>query len=154
MYAQGCNEFLTLGGYAYKFHDNNNLNTNINYQYTTLNSVSSWIDIYRIKGRWEYALFGGFAKNLGSYKPIQSPDNPQSYFVRGRDIDCLYRASFRVKYTVQKLQFGIEPEYTAAVYSNRVNEYGKPQKKSDLFPDAEVNHVGNLRVLFNATLYF
>ncbi|MCL2130983.1 MAG: hypothetical protein FWH36_00790 [Lentimicrobiaceae bacterium] len=154
MYARGCNEFLTLGGFAYRFLDNDNLNTEKNYQYTTLNSISTWIDIYRNIGLWEIGLFGGYAKNLGSQQTIQDPNNPNAYFARGRDIDYLYRVSFRVKYTVEKIQFGIEPEYTAAVYSNIVNEYGIPQKKSDLFPDAKRNYVGNLRILLNATLYF
>ena len=159
MYSRGCNEFLTLGGYAFKFYNNDFLNLNNDYQYTTLNSVSSWIDIYMQKNHWEFGLFGGFAKNLGSQHRIQNFDNPQAYFARGRDIDYLYRVSFRTVYTVREIgknliQFGIEPEYTAATYSNRLNEYGLPQKKSDLFPDAKINHVGNLRILLNATLYF
>ena len=154
MYARGCNEFLTLGGYAYKFLDDDPLNTNKDYQYTTLNSISSWIDIYRNFAQWEFGLFGGFAKNLGSDKMIQDWNNPNAYFVRGRDLDYLYRVSFRIKYTVQKIQFGIEPEYTAATYCNSVNKYGLPQKQSDSFPDAIMNHVGNLRILLNATLYF
>ena len=154
MYTRGCNEFLMLGGYAYQHYDNQPLNPSINYQYTTLNSISSWIGIYKNFGHLEFGLFGGFAKNLGSFKPIQDPNNPQAYFARGRDIDYLYRASFRVKYTVQKLQFGIEPEYTVAAYGNTVNQYGIVQKPSDLFPNAKINVVGNLRILFNTTLYF
>ena len=155
MYGQNCNEFLMLGGYAYKFLDNNNLNTNKDYQYTTLNSVSAWVDIYaNIKEKWEIGMFGGYSKNLGSVHRIQNHSNPNAYFVRGRDIDYMYRASVRVKYTVQKLQFGFEPEYTAAMYSNTVNEKGVPQKKSAAFPDAKTNAVGNLRFLFNTTLYF
>ena len=155
MYTMGCNEFLTLGGYAYQFYNNNLLNLQNNYQYTTINSLSSWLDIYIIKSHWEFGIFGGFAKNLGSQHRIQNFDNPQAYFVRGRDIDYLSRVSVRAVYAIRNLiQFGIEPEYTVAAYSNRLNEFGQPQQKSDLFPDAKINHVGNLRMLFNATLYF
>ena len=155
LYGQNCNEYLLLGGYAYQHYDDQPLNPKIDYKYTPIQTVAAWIDLYtKIKEQWEIGLFGGYSKNLGSLQSIQSHNNPSAYFVRGRDIDYLYRASVRVKYTVQKIQFGFEPEYTVAAYSNTLNEKGVPQKKSATFPDAKMNVVGNLRLLFNATLYF
>ena len=154
LYGQACNEFLLLGGYAYRYHDNLPLDPSVNYTYTSINTAAAWMDIYTEIKHWEVGLFGGYAQNLGSFKSIQDPNNPQAYFARGHDIDYLFRIAFRAKYTVQKLQFGIEPEYTAATYGNTVNNYGIVQKPSDLFPDAKINHVGNLRILLNATLYF
>ena len=146
LYGQNCNEYLLLGGYAYQHYDDQPLNPRIDYKYTPIQTVAAWIDLYTtIKKQWEVGLFGGYSKNLGSLHSIQSHNNPSAYFVRGRDIDYLYRASVRVKYTVQKIQFGFEPEYTVAAYSNTLNEKGVPQKS---------NPVGNLRLLFNATLYF
>ena len=154
LYGQSCNEYLLLGGYAYQYYDNNPLNPSVNYTYTTINTVAAWIDIYaKIKG-WETGIFGGYTQNLGSNKKIQDWNNPSSYFSRGHDIAYIYRISVRAMYRAKQLQFGIEPEYTVAAYGNTVNKQGIPQKKSDAFPDAKINTVGNLRILLNATLYF
>ena len=159
LYGQACNEFLLLGGYAYRYYDNQPLDPRINYTYTSINTAAAWLDICVFKMKkgekeWEVGLFGGYTQNLGSNKRIQDCNNTNSYFSRGYNIQNLYRISARTAYKVKSLQFGIEPEYTAAVYSNMVNAYGLPQKKSDFFPDAKINHVGNLRILLNATLYF
>ena len=156
LYGQGSNEFLMLGGYAYQYYDNQPLNPSVNYSYTGINTAAAWIDIY-VKDRkrlWEAGVFGGYTQNLGSNKNIQDWNNPNAYFSRGYDIKYIYRISARAMYTANKLQFGLEPEYTAATYGNIVNEHGIVQKPSNAFPDAKINHVGNLRILFNATLYF
>ena len=154
LYGQACNEFLLLGGYAYKYYDNNPLNPNIDYNYTTINTLAAWIDIYAKIKQWEVGLFGGYTQNLGSMKNIQDWNNPNSYFSRGYDIAYLYRISARAIYKVKKLQFGLEPEYTTACYGDTRNSLGQIQNPCDDYPNAQKNIVANLRILVSTTLFF
>lgn len=154
MYGQACNEFLMLGGYAYRYYNNQALDTRMDYEYTTVNTVASWIDVYVKIKKWEAGIFGGYTQNLGSYKNIQDWHNPESYFCRGSNIAYLYRVSARAVYRAGKLQIGLEPEYTVACYGNTVNSLGEVQKQSTEYPDATRNVVSNLRVLLSTTLFF
>ena len=147
--SQAGSEYLTLGGYAVRQYDDGRLNDSVNYKYTPLNVVSSWIDIYANIRSWEVALFAGYCQNLGSLQPIQDYRNTNSYVARGADIHYLYRVSARVKYNANKLQFGLEPEYTAVQYGSEMTNYGVP-KNAD--PNAKLVH--GIRVLFTTTLFF
>ncbi len=154
LYGQDCNEFLLLGGYAYRYLDNQPLNPSMNYKYTTINTVAVWIDIYAKIKQWETGLFGGYTQNLGSNNNIQDWNNPKSYFGRGYNIKYMYRVSARVVYLANKLQFGLEPEYTVACYGNTLNSLGEVQNSSNDYPNAKQNVVSNLRILFSTTLFF
>ena len=154
MYGQACNEFLMLGGYAYRYSDNLPLDTRKDYQYTTINAISSWVDMYAKIGGWEAGIFGGYTQNLGSYKNIQDWQNSDSYSCRGYNIAYIYRVSARAVYRVGKLQIGLEPEYTVACYGNTLNSLGEVQKTSETYPNASRNIVSNLRVLLSTTLFF
>lgn len=145
---QACNEFLVLGGYAVQYYDDFPLNDAVNYSYTSLNTFASWIDIYTNIRSFEIGLFGGYTKNLGSMNKVQDYNNPATYMARGYNIDYIYRASMRVKYSANKLLFGFEPEYTAVKYGDRMNEYGKVEQSSD---DRLVHGV---RFVLSATLFF
>ena len=154
MYGQACNEFLMLGGYAYQYLNNFPLDTKMDYQYTTLNTVASWIDVsVRIK-QWETGVFGGYTQNLGSLKNIQDWHNSDSYLSRGYNIAYMYRLSVRAFYRMNSLQIGLEPEYTVACYGNTNNSLGEVQKTSDTYPNAYRNVVSNLRILLSTTLFF
>lgn len=152
--SQACNEYLMLGGYAVKFYDDNSLNDSIDYRYTGLRNFSSWIDIYTRIRKWEIGLFAGFSKNMGSSTAIQDHSNPKSYFARNPYIDYLYRISVRCKYTIQKLQFAVEPEYTAARYGTGLDSHGKIPADKSHNPNAEIHSVHGLRILLSATLFF
>jgi hypothetical protein len=154
IYTQGCNEFLMLGGYAYQYYDNLPLNPSVNYSYTTINTIATWLDIYTKIKQWEIGLFGGYTQNLGSHKNIQDWNNPNSYFSRGYNIQSVYRVSVRGVYQANKLQFGLEPEYTVACYGNTLNSLGEIQSPSADYPNAQKNRVANLRILFSTVLYF
>ena len=145
-FSQACNEYLMLGGYAVKKYDNTLLNDSIDYAYTPLNTLSSWLDLYFGYKKWEFGLFLGNAYNLGSFQQVQDFANPRTYIGRGVDIHSIYRISCRVKYTVKSLQFGVEPEYTLARYAGRFNAQGKPE--------TPLRNAGGLRALFSATLFF
>ena len=148
-FSQACNEYLMIGGYAVKKYDNASLNDSIDYSYTPLNTLSSWVDLYFSYKSWEIGLFLGNVCNFGSFQPVQDYTNPKSYTGRGTDIHSIYRISCRVKYTVKMLQFAMEPEYTLARYASDFNIYGKPENF-----DIPFINVGGLRVLFSATLFF
>lgn len=154
MYGQACNEFLMLGGYAYRYYDNQPLDTRVDYEYTTINTIASWIDVYVKIKQWEAGVFGGYTQNLGSNKNIQDWNNEDSYFSRGHNIAYMYRISARAIYQAGKLQIGFEPEYTVACYGNTLNSLGEVQKSSDTYPNASRNVVSNLRILLSTTLFF
>ena len=154
LYGQACNEFLMLGGYAYKYMDNQTLDTKMDYQYTTLNTIASWMDIYVKIKRWEAGVFGGYTQNLGSNKNIQDWHNPDTYLARGHNIAYMYRISVRAFYRWGALQIGLEPEYMLTCYGNTLNSLGEVQKPSDTYPNASRNMVSNLRVLLSTTLFF
>ncbi len=154
MYGQACNEFLMLGGYAYRYYNNQPLDTRMDYEYTTVNTVASWIDTYVKIKQWEAGVFGGYTQNLGSNKNIQDWHNQESYFSRGSNIAYMYRISARAVYRAGKLQIGLEPEYTVTCYGNTLNSLGEVQKTSETYPNATRNVVSNLRVLLSTTLFF
>jgi len=148
-YIQNSYEYLMTGGYAIKQYDENlPLDFNKNYDYTNLNTFSFWGDLYLNYCSWEVGLFGGYCKNLGSFHKIQSYSNLLSYYVRVPNADFMYRMSVRLKYTANKLQFCLEPEYTSVVYGTSLTSKGKV----DI---AKTTHwVHNLRVLVSTVLYF
>lgn len=146
-WGQSANEFLMTGGYAVKFYDYKPLNPQVDYQYTPLNTLAAWIDLYTLYRSWEFGLFGGYSQNMGSFSKIQAPYDEKSFFARGHNIDFMYRISARVKYTANSIQFAVEPEYTVAQYGNTLNAYGKVIEN-------ETERVGNLRLLFSVFLFF
>jgi hypothetical protein len=93
-------------------------------------------------------------KNLGSKNNIQDWNNKNSYFSRGHDIDHIYRVSPRIKYSMTNLNFGLEAEYTGARYGNTRNSLGVIQTKSEDYPNAQVNDVGNYRFIFMMAYIF
>lgn len=146
-WSQACNEYLLPGGYAVKYYADEPFNDSINYQYTALNNFSSWLDIYAGIRSWEIGLFAGYSKNFGSFDILQAPGNGQVFFGRGLNIDYLYRISARVKYNANKLQFGLEPEYTAVRYGEHFTEKGKVMPEGSRL-------VHGIRILLSVTLFF
>jgi hypothetical protein len=149
VFMQNSYEYLMIGGYAIKEYDKNaSLDFKKNYDYTNLNTLSFWGDLYINYRSWEVGLFGGYCKNLGAFSPVQSPENPLSYYARASNADFMYRLSARLKYTANKLQFYLEPEYTSAVYGASLTSVGKVDTSAPTY------WVHNLRVLLGAVLYF
>jgi len=138
-----------MGGYAIKKYDNSiAVDNTVDYDYTNLNTLSFWGDLYLNYRSWEVGLFGGYCKNLGSFSSIQSYEKQQSIYARAANADFMYRLSLRLKYTANQLQFCLEPEYTSAVYTTSLTPFGKAQKT------AISNWVHNFRVLVSTVLYF
>jgi len=148
-FIQNSFEYLMIGGYAIKEYEKEaTLDFSKNYNYTNLNTVSFWGDFFFNYRSWEVALFAGFCKNLGASHAIQDFENSRAYYARARNADYMYRLSMRVKYTANKLQFCLEPEYTSAVYGTVLTTNGKVDIS------APTNWVHNLRVLVSTALYF
>ena len=148
-FIQNSYDYLMIGGYAIKEYEKNTpLDFNKNYDYINLNTLSFWGDLYLNYRSWEIGLFAGYCKNLGAFSAIQDFGNPNSYYTRVPNADFMYRLSTRLKYTANKLQFCLEPEYTSAVYGNLLTSAGKVNIA------APTHWVHNLRVLVSAVLYF
>jgi hypothetical protein len=148
-FMQNSYDYLMIGGYAIKEYEKDApLDFKKNYDYTNLNTLSFWGDLYLNYRSWEVGLFAGYCKNLGAFHPIQSPQNSLSYYARAYNADFMYRLSTRLKYTANKLQFCLEPEYTSAIYGTSLTSTGKV----DI--GAPTHWVHNFRVLLSTVLYF
>jgi hypothetical protein len=149
VFIQNSYEYLMIGGYAIKeYAQNAPLDFKKNYDYTNLNTLSFWGDLYLNYRSWEVGVFGGYCHNLGASHAIQSPENHLSYYTRVHNADFMYRLSARLKYTANKLQFCLEPEYTSAVYGTSLTNKGKVDTSAPTY------WVHNLRVLVSTVLYF
>ncbi len=148
-YTQLGAAYYMMGGYAIEQYEfGAPLNPNVDYNYVPINAMAGWIDLSVFKNSWEFGVFAGMGKNLGTTSPIQDCNNPNSYLTRHYNADILYKISIRTRYTANKIQFCFEPEYSSAVYASKLNEYGT------IDYSAPSNFVYNLRFLFGATLFF
>ena len=137
VYGQNMPDVLSLGGIA--ISDSTNVEKGF-VSYTTLNTMSSWIDISSNGKNFQVGVFAGYSQNLGAKDKIVGPK-----YGLGTNIASLYRISPRVSYQVNKLKFALEGEYTNASYGASYDEYGVPQ---------DLNPVGNLRILFASYFFF
>lgn len=137
IYGQNIPDVLSIGGMA--ISDSTDKEKGF-VSYTTINTLSSWIDITTNGKNFQVGLFAGFSKNLGAKDKIVGPK-----YGLGTNIASMYRVSPRVSYKVNKLKFALEGEYTNASYGTSFDEYGIPQ---------DAKGIGNLRVLFASYFFF
>lgn len=136
IYGQNIPDVLSIGGIAIS----DTLDAAKGFvAYTTMNTMSSWIDISTNGKKWQFGVFGGYTKNLGTTEKVIGP-----IYGLGTNIESLYRISPRVSVKFNKLKFALEGEYTTANYGASRDEFGVP---TDITPTS------NLRVLF-ASYYF
>lgn len=135
VYGNNLADHLMLGGYAIK-----SINTvSGEEEYTPISVFSLWGEVSTGK-EIEFALFGGYTKNLGADENISG-----SYFGRGINIENLLRISPRVQWNSGKARISTELEYTSAGYGTPDNlNKGKV---------GNVKSISNLRLLF-AVFYF
>ncbi len=125
-----------LGGYAV---ENMTDTTTGMVDYTPINTMSVWADIHTNGKKWQFGLFTGYSKNLGSDNDIEG-----KYYSRGGNIDHLYRISPRVIFNAGKFRIAPEIEYTVAGYGNtQVNGTVEDAKE-----------IGNVRVLLGVYYFF
>lgn len=154
VYGQNMYNQLMLGGYAVRYYGTD-VPDRGDWEYTTLDVASAWIDLgYKKSEKFAFGIFGGYEQNLGSTKNIQNWNSTATYFSRNPDIAYIYRVAPRVQFFRGKTQFSFEAEYTVAAYGNKRNSLGIVQNESDLYPAAKINEVKNLRVLCALTYSF
>ncbi len=149
IYGQNLYNVLMLGGYA--VHDITDWETGFR-EYTPVKTLSLWTDIHSNGKLWQVGLFAGYTKNLGSEETIRAfnyiIDNITSVdngvYLRGSDIEYVYRVSPRLIYNTGRVRFAGEIEYTVAAY-------GQPDPKGIVQNSEEV---GNLRFLFATYIFF
>mgnify|MGYP003801468665 CR=1 FL=1 len=146
-YGQNLYDLTMTGGYAYKFTDDTNIINKGLFEYTTLDALSFWSELMTNGKKWQYGIFGGYCKNLGSLQNIYNWQSSSSYFARGADIDYFYRISPRIVFNSGKLRLAGEVEYTVAAY-------GKISENNSRGQVTNSDPVANARVLLGAFYFF
>ncbi|MEI6123018.1 MAG: hypothetical protein WCQ95_05250 [Bacteroidota bacterium] len=145
IYGQNMYDQVMLGGYAYKYTTDSAIIARGDFEYTPLNTVSSWIDIATNGTKIQFGVFGGYTKNLGSYSNILNWKSESCYFARGKNIDYVYRISPRIVFISGKVKMGIEGDYTVAGYGSTVNSLGEVQN---------IKPISNVRLMYSLFYYF
>jgi len=136
VYGNNLADLLMLGGYAVESTNPANGIEN----YTSIGVYSLWGEISTGK-EIEFALFGGYIKNLGAKENISG-----AYYGRGTNIDNVFRVSPRVQFNSGKTRISSEIEYTSAGYGipNGLNK-GKVENIKD---------VSNVRLVLSLMYFF
>ena len=133
VYGKNLADLLMLGGYAVK---SINQTTGAE-EYTNLKAYSLWSDISYGKDI-QVGLFCGYSKNLGADDNVVG-----NFYVRGSNIDNIFRLSPRILFNSGQARIAAELEYTSAAYGTTASN-GKV---------IDTNDVNNLRLLL-AVYYF
>lgn len=115
LYGGNLSSLKMIGGYAV---------SDVNNNYTNINTLSTWVEVEKYVGNFHFGLFGGYAKNTGSEDPIMG----SIYHYAGSEgkyIDYTYRISPRVCYTIKNIKFSFEPMYTVASWGDLKPGYTK-----------------------------
>jgi hypothetical protein len=145
VYGQNMYDVSMLGGYAYRYTDDSIILATDDFAYTTINVLSVWSELMTNGKKWQFGIFGGYTKNLGSTLNIYAWGLPASYFSRGRDIDNIIRVSPRVVFNAGKLRFALEGEYTSAAYGSSINSLDQV---------SVTKTVSNIRALLGVYYFF
>ena len=95
--------------------------------YSPLQSSSTWMSLaYKYKDIYNFAIFGGYMKNMGSNDSFTALDD---LYVRGStNIDQIFRVTPSIMFTpsfgrrgVQRLEAGVEYELTGVYYGTPNN---------------------------------
>ncbi len=88
--------------------------------YTPINTLSTWVDIATPQYcGFEFGVFGGYQRNLGSTKDIVSSNIASAGLTLG--INNFWRVAPRVWYHYKMLSFGLEYMYTEATWMDSWN---------------------------------
>lgn len=110
VYGENLYDQLMMGGYT--LFDYDSVNNSIGMRNEPVGTI--WADYtYRIGNDWSAGCFAGYGE---SYFKDTKPDEDR--YIRGEDIDYVYRISPRIIKNIKNLTAGIETEYTVAAYNN------------------------------------
>lgn len=144
-YGQNMYDLMMLGGYAIKY---DTLAENVlkdEKLYTNLHVFSVWSELGVAVKKFQFAVFGGYTQNLGSWHNVSNWAAASSYYARGYDIHHVYRVAPRITYTVSKFRAALEGEYTTAAYGADI---------SPLALVSDLRNVSNIRVLLGVYYFF
>ncbi len=111
-----------IGGYAEKAFIYENISDPIysrrlqNITYSPISTLSAWTDIQTNGDIWQFGLFAGYTKNMGSSDALTG-----KFYGRGDNINYIYRIAPRLIYTNGKFKIAPEIEYTVAAYATKDN---------------------------------
>jgi hypothetical protein len=115
--------------------------------YAPIYNNSTWFEIHTNGKTWQYGLFAGYTKNLGSPDPIIG-----RVYSRGSNIDHVWRASGRVIFNAGKFRVAPEIEYTAAAYALPADDSGLAIDEYGKITDSK--EVANVRLLLGVFYFF
>ncbi|HOE39998.1 MAG TPA: hypothetical protein PLG05_00560 [Bacteroidales bacterium] len=138
LYTENASEMFMPGGFAQ--YELLSL-AKAEFSYLPTRNAISWIDIATTGKKWQFGMFAGYNKNLGTAKDVFG-----NLGGLGVNIEHLYRVSPRVCYFAGKLQIGAEIEYTVAAY-------GDGTYTTKAIPQ-NAEEVANLRLLLGVFYHF
>jgi hypothetical protein len=152
IFAQNAYDGLMIGGFAVR----DIVDPVRDYRtYTPVNTFSAWADIHTNGETWQAGLFAGYSQNLGCNDQIADTvfnNGLHGMYMRGANIDYLYRVSPRILFNAGKVRIAGEFEYTAAAYATsddmgaiNIDEFGK-------ITESEL--VANYRILMSVYYFF
>ena len=145
LWAQNQSDNLMLGGYAEIFSPKEN-----KYTYTNSNTLSTWLNISKTKGKWCPGIFFGYAKNLGFSDELSTTSHIFGSGIvpnqtDGESIDYLWRVQPRLVFKAnERLEMYTDVEYTSAAY-------GVQDLKGIIESSSSV---GNTRFMFGVVYLF
>lgn len=143
-YGGNTTEQLALGGYA-REANGDLLDSEV---------LSAWTEFSgKFDDNWGWGLFAGYTQDGGF-------GNDYDDLIVSSGVENSYRISPRVDYTVGKVRFGLELDYTTAQYAQGTysnGSFGNFSPVIDANGDLNttgVDEVGNFRTAFSATFFF
>ena len=103
-------------------------------KYSPLSTMSAWAEIHTNGKKFQFGIFGGYTKSLGSADDVVGP-----IYGLGTNIESLYRVSPRVMFNSGKVRLAVEGEYTVANYGSTRDIKGVP---------TDLTAANNMRMLF------
>jgi hypothetical protein len=133
VYGENLTDHLMLGGYGFNVKPDAPAVSSL----TPTKVFSAWTDL-STNGKTSLGCFAGYTKNLGASKDLDAT------FMRGSNMEAIFRVSPRISWNSGSTRFSTEVEYTAA-------SYGETQADATV---EKAEFVGNLRILVAAYYFF
>lgn len=153
IYGENLSDVLSITGFAVKEWADS-ANTIVG-AYTPTTSAIFWTDIHSNGKKWQWGIFAGMNKYLGTREEMSSGSNPVYSLVQTvgkNDITMMYRVSPRIVFNSGKARLAAEIEYTYA-------EFGATDPNAKIERDPHgipmfTAGVANIRFLIGAYYFF
>lgn len=140
-YGQNMTEFGLIGGYLPVA---GSANTQGEYDYTNIKTVTTWFDIETKGKTFRPGLYIGYSENLGTDKDVNTAKQFITDFTRGADIRKLFRISPRFYYFSGPVDIGVEYIRNTAAYGT----FGKRSVIGTQTPTANNRILVSIRYTF------